>query len=69
MRMEEKEKNHEYLYAFWLEQMVDGDVIQLEGAKSTQNFILLYYFLVFLCILNLTDHDFLFPIFSFSFPT
>ena len=26
MRMEEKEKNREYLRAFWLEQMVDGDL-------------------------------------------
>ena len=26
MRMEEKEKNRKYLHAFWLEQMVDGDL-------------------------------------------
>ena len=39
----------------------------LKKPKSIQNFILLYYFLLSLCILNLTDHDFLFLIFSFSF--
>lgn len=37
MRMEEK-KNHEYLHAFWLEQMVDGDVIQLEEAQKYPEF-------------------------------
>ena len=37
MRMEEKEKNRKYLHAFWLEQMVDGDLDSI--LKSRHYFV------------------------------